>query len=735
MVRPAVAMMVLAMGLWVGCDGAQPAAQDPDAGWPGPDGGTNPLIPRVENTTCQLPPAPPIGGMELTEAFPEVAVERPVWLGVAPGGRDLYLIAQGGRVVVFDPKNPSDFNTFLDISVSRAGNEEGLLGLAFHPQYATNGRFYIYYSAAGPRRSVVSEVQRSARDPRVADRGTERILMEIPEPYSNHNGGDLRFGPDGFLYISLGDGGSAGDPQNNGQHPENVLGAILRVDVDHPDPICHTPYGIPADNPFAEGRCGFDQPLRGRPEIYAWGLRNVWRMAFDAATGELWAADVGQDRWEEVNVIERGGNYGWRAMEGEHCFQGTCDPASFKPPVHVYGHDVGKSITGGFVYRGAALPELFGAYLFADYDSGKIWALRRRAGAAPEVTLLADTPHEITSFGADADGEVYLLTFTRGLGIARLQRVAGDAHPTPLPATLSATGCFADVAAGVPAPGVIAYQPQATFWSDGAEKTRYFALPAGTSMTWSAEDAFEFPVGSVLVKAFRQPGAEHPFETRLMVREADHWSGYSYRWRADGTDADLLAGRVETEVAGPDGSMPWLYPDRGQCEACHTRASGGALGLSSRQLNGVLDYGDGPRNQLETLVGAGYLRGLPRPPNTLPALTDPTDESASLEARARAWLQTNCAQCHRDGGRADTDIDLRIELDLAGMKICNVVPRHPDPDAPEAPLVAPGDPEGSVLYRRISTRGERQMPPLATSRVDEAGRALLAAWITQLRCP
>lgn len=729
------------VALVAGCDssgGGQVDASTADAvvdaavdGWMPPVDAAvgNPLLPRVENTTCRLPAAPPLGGMELVEAFPSVDVERPIWIGPAPGGRHLYLATQGGQILVLDPENPSETREFLSLSVSRAGNEEGLLGLAFHPRYAENGRFYLYYSAANPRRSVVSELQRSD-DPFRADRGTERILMEVPQPFSNHNGGDLRFGPDGFLYISLGDGGSGGDPQNHGQRPETVLGSILRIDVDHPDAVCGTPYGIPADNPFAQGRCGADQPLRGQPEVYAWGLRNVWRMAFDAGTGELWAADVGQDAWEEIDIIVRGGNYGWREVEGDRCFSRGCDPSLFLPPVHVYGHDEGQSITGGFVYRGAALPELFGAYVFGDYASGRIWALRRRADGPPEVTLLTDTNHEIASFGEDADGEIHVLLFTRARSIARLRRRDNAPNPEPVPPTLSGTGCYADTASRRVAPGVIPYQPVAPFWSDGAEKTRFFALPAGGTLTWQPDDAFEVPVGTVLIKDFTLPGQAGPHETRLLVRETDQWSGYSYRWRADGSDADLLPGKLETTV----GEQTWLYPSRAECETCHVREAGGALGLTSRQLNSMYDYGTGPVVQLEALVGAGYVRGLPAAPAELPAFVSPADEAADLGARARAWLHTNCANCHRPGGRADADIDLRAEIPLEAMKLCRTAPRHPDPTDPEAPLLAPGDPEGSVLFRRIAARGDRQMPPLASYVVDAAGRDLLRAWIVANPC-
>ena len=307
------------------------------------------------------------------------------------------------------------FIEFLDIRdrVSNRGSEEGLLGLALDPQ--SDGYFYVYYSAADPRRSVVSRfAYGSEGQPTVgpsADPDSELIILEIEQPYANHNGGQIAFGPDGFLYIGLGDGGAAGDPRGNGQDTSTLLGSILRIDVSEATP--EQPYAIPPDNPFADGG--------GRPEIWAWGLRNPWRFSFDRDTGDLWAGDVGQNEWEEIDIIERGGNYGWNILEGNHCFRprDDCDREGTIPPVWEYSLDGPPcSVIGGYVYRGNAVPWLIGAYIYGDYCSGKVFGLRYANGQVTEHKELADTGMRIVSLAEDNSGELYLLS--QGEGVYRL---------------------------------------------------------------------------------------------------------------------------------------------------------------------------------------------------------------------------------------------------------------------------------------------------------------------------
>ena len=354
----------------------------------------------IEPTT----PAP-LTELAVEPAFPALSLSRMVGMTYPPDGSDrLYVVLQPGRIVFFpNDREVDSAELFLDIRdrVNDRGEEEGLLGLAFDPQYADNGHLYVYYSASSPRRSVVSRFSVSA-DGR-ADPGSERVLLEVAQPFANHNGGQIAFGPDGYLYIALGDGGSRGDPQENGQDLGTLLGSILRIDVSTVDST--GAYAVPSDNPFV-GHSG------ARPEIWAYGLRNPWRFSFDRATGDLWTADVGQNRFEEVDIIRPGLNYGWNIMEGVHCFKPSeCDRTGLEMPVAEYGREDGCSVTGGYVYRGSSLPSLYGAYVYGDYCSGRIWALRHDGDEVTEHMQIVDSGLRIPSFAEDAAGELYVLSF------------------------------------------------------------------------------------------------------------------------------------------------------------------------------------------------------------------------------------------------------------------------------------------------------------------------------------
>jgi glucose/arabinose dehydrogenase len=372
------------------------------------------------------------GDIAVERAFPSLGFDNPVDLQHAGDGSDrLFVVEQPGRIQVFDNDAAvTSTDTFLDITDRvTSGGEQGLLGLAFHPDYANNGYFYVDYTASGPSRTVISRFEVDPADPNRADANSEVVLLEVAQPFGNHNGGQIRFGPDGFLYIALGDGGSGRDPEENGEDPTTLLGSLLRIDVDNPSGGLN--YGIPAGNPFVGNADGF------REEIYAYGLRNPWRFSFDPPTGQLWLADVGQGDYEEIDIIENGGNYGWDVMEGTHCFEPSsgCNMEGLILPVHEYDHDFGQSVTGGFVYRGARVPELTGQYIYADFVSGSIWAYDEATDSNVE---LIDTNLGISSFGVDEAQELYFTAFdgriyhfTSATGSA-----TGEADVPDAPATL-----------------------------------------------------------------------------------------------------------------------------------------------------------------------------------------------------------------------------------------------------------------------------------------------------------
>ncbi len=342
-------------------------------------------------------------------AFPNLNFSSALDLQNAGDGTNrLFAVERDGRIKVF--VNQTNVNTtklFLDITDRvTAGGETGLLGLAFHPDYETNGYFYVNYTAPSPLRTIISRFSVSATNPDSADKNSELILLTYNQPYSNHNGGCVAFGPDGNLYIAAGDGGSGGDPDGNAQNITNLLGKIIRIDIDNPQPPLN--YGIPADNPFIDST-----NVNIRKEIYAWGLRNTWRFSFDPVSGWLWAGDVGQGAWEEVDIIQNGKNYGWRCYEGTHPYNLSGCNGVYENPIWEYPHNStgGYSITGGYVYRGQNVPELFGKYIYGDYVSRNVWALEYD-GINPTVnTQITQAPSSITSFGVDEDQELYLVSF------------------------------------------------------------------------------------------------------------------------------------------------------------------------------------------------------------------------------------------------------------------------------------------------------------------------------------
>jgi len=710
----------------------------------------------------------PLPPLEIVNAFPKLEFVRPVQLTHAGDGSDrIFVVDQPGIVHVFPNKSDAEkAEVFLDVQKKAKTShfEEGLLGLAFHPKYKENGVFFTYYSI-DPRASRISRWKVSADNPNRADPSSEEEIIQIAQPFGNHNGGSIEFGPDGMLYVGLGDGGSANDPHGHGQNLKTLLGSILRIDVDKKDE--GKSYAIPKDNPFV-GEAGkkYGEGVRG--EIWAYGIRNPWRMTFDRANGDLWVGDVGQNLWEEVDIIEKGGNYGWKVREGDHFFSEDAETTGdeFIPPIFEYTRHEGKSITGGFVYRGKKHPELGGVYFYADFATFNVWGLRydREAKKVTSNSLIARSFMPVTGFGEDEQGEVYVTAFDAKKGddvqkasfgqlfrlsrgsIYRFERRKGEQVDTAaFPRLLSKTNLFKDVKNMVPAPGLIPYDVNVPLWSDGAKKTRYLALPKSGQVKFNEKGAWEFPEGTVFVKTFELDGAEgggsHRLETRLLVHSRRGWVGYTYKWKDDLSDAELLDSAAIHEYSmAQDGDKPakqsWYFPSRSDCNACHTKTEGFVLGLNTQQMNRVHDFGGAKANQIGFLTQLEVFTEKPAKPSAdLAAYPDWRDDSESVGGRARAYLDVNCSICHRPGGTGVSKADLRFETPWQRMRAIAADPGQKRFLTEGSKIIAPGEPHRSEILARMMATGPGRMPSLASSEVDWDAVRVLGEWISSMPKP
>ena len=694
---------------------------------------------RPANATC-IAPARPTRDASISIVDPFSAV--PTFGAItkiiqAPGDANRWFVLdKQGLVKVMSTSNPGNVSDWIDLRgpVNDLG-EGGLLGIAFHPNWPATRQVFVSYTADGS--ALTSRISRLILDDVTnPSPPTEQILLTVDQPFENHNGGEIAFGNDGYLYFGLGDGGSSGDPFNLAQNPTRLLGKMLRigvVGVAYPNPG----YTIPADNPNAANpKCGPDTNAQACPEIFASGLRNPWRFSIDAPTGDIWVGDVGQNSREEVDLVTRGGNYGWNCREGFSAYPGTgvCSGAFIDPLVDYPRDDNDFSITGGFVYRGAAMPSLQGRYIFGDFASGRIWALQPNGTGGYTPDELIFTGDNISTFGLGADGELYYGSYATGK-IKKLVPPAGGGPVDTIPTDLADTGCVDPLDPERPASGLVQYGVEAPFWSDSAVKERYLAIPDGTTisvgtLTGNVGGDFTFPSGSVILKNFRLNN--QLIETRLLMRHPDGiWAGYTYEWNDAETAATRVVGGKTRSVQG----QSWIYPSEGACLQCHTSAAGFSLGPEIAQLNGSLTYAETGRtaNQLDTLAAIGmFSAALPGPTASLPALVDPSDAGASLSDRARDWLHTNCAQCHRPGGPTPSSMDLRFSTALNATNACNASPQAGSFGIVNARLIAPGDAARSIVIYRANHRDATGMPPIGSALVDTNGVALLTSWVNSL---
>lgn len=701
--------------------------------------GASGLDSRPDNQSCVAPPRPTANAsIAVVDPYPALPdLIQPTKIQLEPGANGRWFVLQkSGQIVTFSTNNPSNVDPFIDLTTDhsiRTNSEGGLLGIAFHPNYPATPEIFLSYTiehSGPPMRHVLSRmVLDNISNPGAGT--TEQVILEIDQDFDNHNGGDIAFGPDGYLYFGLGDGGSSNDPRQRSQDTTRLLGSMLRIDVVGTG----ADYNVPSDNPFASNaKCTPGANASSCPEIYAWGLRNPWRWSFDAGTGELWAADVGQGAREEVDLIELGGNYGWRCREGttDTNNAGDCSGGGLIDPVTEYGRSFGNSITGGHVYRGNAIAEIEGLYVFADYGSGRFWAARSDGQGGYENDELIDTNLQPTAFGIGPDGELYFVDINSSNGLGRVRRIDPPANPTPdtIPDLLSASGCVDPNNVTQAYEGLLPYDLNAPFWSDGADKDRYIGLPNGTTIDVDAQGDFEFPNGTVLVKNFRLGGSL--VETRHLMRHPDGvWAGYTYEWNTAQTEATRVRGGKTVDINGQD----WIYPSEGQCMQCHTGVAGFALGPEIAQINKEFTYALTGRtaNQLETIEQVMMFSApLPGAASTLDSLTDPADTSAALAPRTRAYLHTNCAQCHRPNGPTPSTMDLRYSTALVDTNACDAVPLEGDLGIADARLINVGNSASSLLVERMQRRDSYGMPPVGSSVIDTANIVRIRGWIDSL---
>lgn len=690
--------------------------------------------------------------------FAGLAFKRPAELTAIPGTNRLAMVEVKGKIYSFENR-PLDKGVPRDLfaDVSKIHKDfYRAYGLAFHPRFEQNRLCYVSYvlQPDTPDGSRVSRFTVTDTDPPRLNLDSEKILVTWVA--GGHNGAHLQFGPDGCLYITTGDGGQSFPPdgRNTGQDISDLPASILRIDVDHADAKAGTLYTIPRDNPFV------DVPS-ARGEVWAYGLRNPWKMCFDPADGSLWVGDVGWEMWEMVYRVQRGGNYGWSVVEGRQGVhrERKRGPTPILPPTVEHDHTEARSITGGYFYGGKRLKQLRGAYIYGDFVTGIVWALRHDKGNVTWQNQLVDTPLQIVTFGRDQHGEVYLVDYGGTIHrlIANPRRGANENFPR----RLSETGLFASVKDHAVAPGVLSYSINAPAWADGTLAQRYVAIPGREQLdVYESTDVqigyikgeWKFPANSVLMKTVSielTPGdaaSRRRLETQLLHYDVDTWKAYNYIWNEDQTDAALAPDKASTatltirdrQAPGGTRRQTWHHVSRKQCIICHTTRAGTVHGFKVQQLNRAHDYKDIAvggivADQLGTLDHVGlFAKGLPQERTAWP---NPHDEDAALGARARSYLHVNCAHCHRRGGGGTAAFDIRYENSLQETNLIGQRPTQGTFGIHSAQVVAAGDPYRSVLYYRMAKLGPGHMPQFGSQVVDRRGLKLIHDWIAQLENP
>lgn len=707
----------------------------------------------------------------IVPAYPKLRFERPTSIEQVPGESRLLVTEMGGRIFSIEQKSGADkADLVVDLKsilpAELAGKNVSLFDAEFHPNFAENRFLFVcYVHPEGGGKTRVSRLTLSKQLPLRAVEGSERVIITWPS--GGHNGGCLEFGRDGMLYISTGDGSGPNPPDGltTGQTVSDLLGAILRIDVDHATDS--RAYAIPSDNPFRE-----TEGARG--EIWSYGLRNPWKFGVDLQTGDAFVADNGWESWEMIHRITRGANHGWPVMEGRASLRSevAVGPTPILPPVKDHPHTEANSVIGGPVYRGSKLPELRGSFIYGDYIMGTIWAIRGGDGENGYAhSTLVDTDLRIVAFTQTSRDELLVLDYDYTGQIYEI--VPSDRRDTSasFPKRLSETGLFASLATMEPTPGVVPYSVQVERWTDGASAQRWIAVPgnAKVHLPANAREAGIYPEGTVLVKQLSLPlqasaandksgrsttaakqneatpsdvaqnGQLVRLETQILHYEDGRWHPYTYLWDEAGKDAWLVdAGgatrpvRSEAVAADRSADRTWHANASNECKACHNAESRFVLGFVTNQLNRDVPTAAGKVNQLSLLAAQGVLdepvKVAADDPLKLSAIHD---EQATLESRARSYLHVNCSMCHQPGGNAIVSFFLRRDMPFEQLNT-NKGTGIGTFGIQNAKIIAPGDPYRSILVYRMSKLGYARMPYIGSRVVDPAGISLVTQWIESL---
>ena len=677
---------------------------------------------RVAWTDSKLQGSPEPPPPYVAEAvWPHITFTDPLDATLLASEQKLFITERSGKIWSLPSDlsaSPAQAELFADASqfIPRLLR---LLGLAFHPKFEDNGKWYLYYvveSDTDRFEVALSEFEMNKRLQLIPN--SERKLFQ--KAGSGHTGGDIQFGPDGYLYIPIGDltPPSPPDPNRSGQDLSQLASKILRVDIDNFS--AGQAWGIPPDNPFID--------IEGaRPEIYAYGFRNPWKISFHPVSGELWVGDVGWEMWEMVYRVEKGANYGWSYTEGPmptNTDQST-GPSPISPPTTTYDHSVGASITGGYFVSNNRLPELKGAYLYGDYVTGKVWALMWDGDRVTSNREIADTRQDIVTFGEDASGEVFFLELANEANIQRLIPNPKQATTASFPTKLSETGLFSDIRKQTASEGVYTFEIQSPMWLDGLQADYWVAMPGKSGITTTADDRRGFPVinyskpkDMVLAKTIHD--GKRKIETQILHYDG-YWKGYSYQWNEAQTDATLV--RKEGQDATINGKS-YHFSSRNECIRCHGSNFNRPLAFFPGQMNR-----DGQLKKFKDLgiIDTVFVNMASKQP-----LANPYDESNDLETRARSWLHSNCSHCHKVSGGSGLTNQMNIAVRTGDLELLNMPPLRGDFGIQGGSLIEPGNPYRSVLYYRTATHAAGHMPMIGTRTLDKQGVELIHDWIRSL---